>query len=197
MHDDATGRFTSGGDSGFNKPGDKGSSGKITVRGNELGGFNMTEEELRASAAQYYKNNLAGQTVERKDIGTIRFSDGGFEKPKSSSADTRKLKVIPYLPDIIKNGELISSEPDRKGRRNIKAFHVIAHDVQIGKDEPVRVTIREDNNGNLYYDHVIAKEKASGQRSTPATNPEELPTGVSNSIGQEEWVVNLFLEDEE
>lgn len=181
-------------------PKGQGESGKaIAVRGNELGGFNMTDDELRSRAEQYYKKNLVGHTVERKDIGTILFSDGGFSKPISLSADTRKLKVFPYLPQIIQDGELISTAPDRKKRRNVKAFHVIAHDVKIGEDEPVRVrvTIREDNNGNLYYDHVIAKEKASGQRSDPATNPGELPTGVNNSLGQDDWVVNLFLDGEE
>ncbi len=59
--------------------------------------------------------------------------------------------------------------------------------------ETVRVSIRKDNMGKLYYDHVISK--APGE--TPTGNKSGGPKGVNNSIGQDDWVVNLFLDGEE
>lgn len=46
-----------------------GGGGSITVRGNELGGHNMTKEELRAAAVDYYKKNLAGTSVKHPELG--------------------------------------------------------------------------------------------------------------------------------
>lgn len=47
--------------------------------------------------------------------------------------------------------------------------------------------------GKLYYDHVISKTLGK----TPTGNKSGGPQGVTNSIGQEEWIVNLFIEDKE
>lgn len=171
--------------------------GTITVRGNELAGFGVSGTELRAAAVDYYKKHLAGTSVKHPELGEILFSQGGYKKPISFSADERKLKLFPFLPDIIKKGELIEIETDRDKRRNINAFYVLRSVIALGKEKiNVRINIREDNQGNLYYDHVIAKERTSGQRSDPATNPAELPKGVANSMPQNNWIVNIFLDKE-
>ena len=47
--------------------------------------------------------------------------------------------------------------------------------------------------GKLYYDHVISK--APGE--TPTGNKSGGPKGVNNGLGQDDWVVNLFLDGEE
>ena len=171
--------------------------GTITVRGNELAGFGVSGTELRAAAVDYYKKHLAGTSVKHPELGEILFSQGGYKKPISFSADERKLKLFPFLPDIIKKGKLIEIEADRDKRRNINAFYVLRSVIALGKEKiNVRINIREDNQGNLYYDHVIAKERTLGQRSDPATNPAELPKGVTNSIHENSLVVNMFLDKE-
>ena len=63
------------------------------------------------------------------------------------------------MPDIIKNGELLEDNSDKYGRTNVFNFYTLKSKINIdGKDEVVRVSVRKDNNGRLYYDHVIQKD---------------------------------------
>lgn len=168
--------------------------GTITIRGNELGGFNMTSAELRNAAVDYYKKHLAGTTVKHPELGDVIFSRGGYKKPIAFSADTRKLKLFPFLPEIIKRGELIETEKDRDNRNNVKAFYVLGADVKIsGKQEKIRITIRRDDKGNLYYDHVVAKRTLD---SSPAYNVGRDVQGLNNSIADSNLVVNIFFAGE-
>ena len=186
-------------------------AGSITVRGNELGGHNMTREELRAAAIDYYKKNLAGTKVKHPELGEVHFSMGGYKKPISFSADERKLKLFPFLPDIIKKGEIIKKEQDKRDRQNVNAFYTIKCPVNVqGKDESIRLTIRADSNGKLYYDHVISKPLANSDRlneselakgnnssdSSPVHNTERDIQGVINSIDKPNCIVNLFFDGE-
>lgn len=173
-------------------PKGQGESGKITVRGNELAGFGTTGDALRTAAVDYYKKNLAGTTVKHHELGEILFSQSGYKKPVSFSADERKLKLFPFLPDIIKNGTVIETDTDKHKRANVSAFYTLKCPVEIdGKTENVRVSIRKDNMGRLYYDHVISKTLGN----TPSGYKSGGPKGVNNSIDQEDMVVNLFIED--
>ncbi len=186
-------------------------SGGITVRGNELGGHNMTREELRAAAVDYYKKNLAGTSVKHPELGEVHFSMGGYKKPISFSADERKLKLFPFLPDIIKQGEVIESKEDTHHRVNVTDFYTIKCPIQInGKEENVRLSIRKDNMGKLYYDHVISKPLANSDRlnesglakgnsysgKTPARNKSGGSKIDNTSIVDGEFVVNIFFEGE-
>lgn len=184
-------------------------SGSITVRGNELGGHNMTHEELRAAAVDYYKKNLAGTSVKHPELGEVHFSMGGYKKPISFSADERKLKLFPFLPDIIKQGEIIKKEQDKRVRQNVNAFYTIKCPVNVqGKDESIRLTIRADSNGKLYYDHVISKPLANSDRlnesglakgnncSSGTAYNDSQSREVNNSISDSEYVVNLFFDGE-
>lgn len=110
---------------------------------------------------------LANTEVDHHKLGKILFTKNGFKKPISFSGDERKLKLFPYLPDIIKNGELLEDNSDKYGRTNVFNFYTLKSKINIdGKDEVVRVSVRKDNNGRLYYDHVIQKD--IGFRKTPS-----------------------------
>ena len=100
MHDDATGRFTSGGDSGFNKPGDKGSSGdKIYVVVKPVDDIKAE----RKKTLQWYKDNLQGKTVTHEKLGEIYFnSKAGYHSINKSGSE--KLALVKYLPQLIENG---------------------------------------------------------------------------------------------
>ena len=170
----------------------QGESGSLNVKGNELAGFAITGEALRDVARTYYEENLAGHSVKHPELGDVFFSKSGHKKPISFSADERKLRMFPFLPDIIKNGQVMPDDKDRYGRKNVTAFYTLKSPVVYdGKTEIVRVTIRKDNMGRLYYDHVINKTL----EETPAGNKSGGSKGVNNSIAPEEWIVNLFIED--
>lgn len=165
----------------------------ISIKGNKLGEYN-SKEELREKAKEYYEKHLANTEVEHPKLGKILFTKNGFKKPISFSGDERKLKLFPYLPDIIQNGELANTEKDKRNRNNFENIHTIKSDISLdGKRESVRIIIREDNNGNLYYDHTINKEDfvSSGYKSGSRKSPL-----VEDSVPQEDYVVNLFFEEE-
>ena len=137
----------------------------IIVKGDELG-KNLSGKELRNKAEEYYKNNLANKTVKNEKLGTVKFSQGGFSKPISASGDERKLKLFPFLPDIISTGKVSDLKPDRYNRPNVKGFYTIRKTINFeGNECKVMVSIREDNNGKLYYDHAFIKDMQKGEDS--------------------------------
>ncbi len=155
----------------------------IEVTGNEFG-ENLSLGELRKSAVKFYKKELQGKSVQHPELGEIKFTSAGRDKFSSTSADARKLKVVPKLEDIIKTGRVVGEEENHKktAHFNIKKYFFLANDVVMeGKPVTVGVTVFEDNNGNLYYNHNIldeTKAKASPGsaggthevRSTPPYN---------------------------
>lgn len=145
-------------DGKFGKGGGKAKEGKLVLTGTELGGKDLEPSVLRNKAKEYYKNNLAGTKVKNPELGEIEFSSGGFRKPVSLSADIRKLQLFPALKEIIAKGKLIKSEDDRYKRANVDKFYTLLSPVTLnGENIKVRVSIRKDSTGKLYYDHVVAK----------------------------------------
>ncbi len=163
----------------------------LIIDENKLGSASIPADELRKIAVEYYKNNLAGTSVHHEELGKIIFSNSGFKKPISFSADIRKLRLFPYLPEIIKNGKVITEENDKRDRVNVQKFYTLVSEVVLdGKKEKIRVNIRKDSNGNLYYDHVINKPRMNSDR----LNKSGLTRGVNNSMPEESVVVNIFYE---
>jgi hypothetical protein len=115
-------------------------------------------KELRGLAKEYYVNNIAKTTVFNKDIGTIYFPSKGYKKPVSFSGDVRKLILFPYIKEIMKNAKLVKTERDRKKQPNIFIWYIIESEVLL--DEKiilVRINLKKDNRGNIYYDHFICE----------------------------------------
>jgi hypothetical protein len=104
-----------------------------------------------------------------RDVG---FNRVGREKFISEAADRRKLMLLAAVPDIIRDGSLVSSEPPRDpGKVNLKAVHRIAADVDLdGEMLRVEVVVRETRSGDFYYTHFIEDRPAApGARFDPAT----------------------------
>lgn len=134
---------------------------------------------------------MAGTTVEHPKLGKINFSNKGYKKPISFSADERKLRIFPYLPEIIKSGKIISSENDRYSRKNINEWVVLSSSVKIdNKQETIRVNVRKDSSGNLYYDHVIRKSDSGTAYNDSQSN------GFNSNISDTDEVVNIFFDNE-
>ena len=149
-------------------------------------------KQLRSWADEYYKNNLAGHTTEHPVLGQIIFTQGGFNKPRSFSADPRKLKLVPALPQIIACGHIVSTDCDRKQRKNMDCVYKLETNVVLEKQRiKVRVVIRSDNNGRLYYDHQIKEPELVSAITNAGV------TQVSNnSITPTKWIVNLFIDNQ-
>lgn len=139
---------------------------EIELKPNELDSITDIEE-LRKAAHEYYKNNLQGKPINKEGLGDIRFSGKGWKEFVHTSADTDKLKAVPQLPEIIKNGKLGKFQEDNKGRKdNIKGFHPIYCNLKTNSGvKKAEALIAEDLEGNLFYtmfldyDRPVAKNK--------------------------------------
>lgn len=124
-----------------------------TLTGNELGDFGGDVKALRAAAKAFYKDKLQGTSVENPALGTVRFTKAGKSKFFHSTADKKKLAMLPALAELISKGEYVRSRALNKPRAdNIVAFHWIRGTVRLdGQTFPIAVNISEDSNGNKFY----------------------------------------------
>ena len=87
---------------------------------------------------------------------------------------------------------MIQTEKGRYNRPQVDEWVVLESKISYkGEDTIVRVNLRKDSNGRLYYDHVISKSLGGTAYNDSQSK------GVNNSIGQKEPVVNLFILDKE
>ena len=122
----------------------------IQINNNKLGN---TDKQIRENSQHYYKEELQGKIFSNPELKNILFSNKGFKKLKSSSADINKLKVLPYLPQIIEQGKYAGSEAIRHSRKDgIIKFHRINANVLINKKiENMSVLIGETRDNLIFY----------------------------------------------
>ncbi|MFO0788788.1 MAG: hypothetical protein U0805_04975 [Pirellulales bacterium] len=113
----------------------------------------------------------SGVVVQHSRLGPIKFSGKGIKKSIFAGVDPAKLLMVADLPKILSRAVFVQSKPPADSHRehNVKAYHTLGAKVQVG---PATVdclfTIREDNNGNLYYNH---RAFASAQKESLLGNP--------------------------
>ena len=87
------------------------------ITGEEIAPRSMDLKGLRAAARDFFANTLRGTSVRSDALGRdVEFR--GSRKPFNTSANLDKLRLFAALPDIIRHGELISSEAPRTPKRN-------------------------------------------------------------------------------
>lgn len=154
------------------------------LHGGELGPPVDDIKALRQQAADYYRANLLGKPEVNNDLGRpIQFASPG--KSLSDSPNPDKLKVFPALRDIAREGRVIASGPDAKGRSNVKAWHYIQAPVEVeGRPTKVTMSVREDDKGHLYYNHVVRDGEWAGGPQGLGTPPSEGGTGTLRTGGE-------------
>lgn len=161
----------------------------------EIGPLNISADELRDRARQWYVDNLKGRSVASAALDGRFVSFASARKSFSMSADPRAIRAFAALEAVISRGRLVDSAPDSKGRKNIKAWHFIDGLVEIaGERVVVRVSVREDNNGNLYYNHVLQDgDPSPGTRRSYMQSRRRNQSGVaaSDDIAESGQELNL------
>lgn len=139
----------------------------VTLSGEEIAPAGTPDTELRKAAKEWFKANLTGKTIESQALGgPVRFATA--RKPISSSADIRKLQLFAAIPDLIANAPEVDTQPARDGAPSVKAWHYLRGTVDLaGEALEVTLSVREDNNGNFYYNHVI-ESGAPSELTDPA-----------------------------
>lgn len=125
----------------------------IKITGNEFEG--NTIEEKRENAKTYFEENFKNQKFPNKKWGKEIKVLGG-SKTFSNTANIDKINSFKYLDKMLKEATYLTSKPENKGRTNIKQWHYLGN--KINKNDIVIVTVREDNNGDIYFNHSLEDE---------------------------------------
>lgn len=154
---------------------------QASITGTEFGDEALPVADLRRAARAWYDTNVRGTAVVNAASGReIKFGRGN--KAFGSSANPEKVKLFAALPALLERGEIVASEApaDAFAEKNVKAYHWLEGTVSIGgRSVRVGVTIREDDKGNLYYNHNPIKGKGPQPpeaRTTPAHKAGGLPS---------------------
>ena len=129
-----------------------------------------TDKECRAIAKQKYSKL---DYVEKDGI-RVDFKPIGYKETKSHSADKNVLYVLGDMDKLIKQSVFMFVEPNTdEDKNNTLNFLNYAAKTKInGSDYYVRILIREDRDGNFYYDNEnISVEKIKGVLESPTNIP--------------------------
>ena len=123
--------------------------------------------KTRKEAKKYFKSwaaeNLTGKKVYHKELDKyVVFSSRGIDHVLSSNISFNKMRLILQAEEMLKNSHLIAFEEDYKKRNNIKGvYRMRSNAILEGEDIKVILTLREGENGVIYYDHKIEEIKES------------------------------------
>jgi len=139
------------------------------VTGEEIAPRTVDVKTLRKEARQWYEDKLRERSVTNWASGwEIKFRSPN--KAFSFSANPDKLRLFAALAPIIEHGEIKHSNPpkDVTVEPTTRAYHWLEAPVSLnGEVITVGVTIREDANGNLYYNHNPMEKAPSSTRWRP------------------------------
>ena len=118
-------------------------------------------------AKKYFKawayTHLRGKKVFHKELDKfVVFSSKGIDHVLSSKISLKKMYLIQQAEEMLKNSHLIAFAEDYKGRDNIKgAYRMSTKATLEGEELKVILTLREGENGVIYYDHKIEEIEES------------------------------------
>lgn len=125
---------------------------------------------LREKAKAFFQAFLLPRTpVVTRDGRSVRFTMSGYRETQQHSADARVLQIVPNLPSLIARAIPLWSEPSTKATKpNIIAFHHYGTKAEIdGKPFYVRILLREDNDGHIYYDNDATTIEQESETTAP------------------------------
>ena len=187
---------------------DKNNFYNVDITGNEFGRYKDLNE-LRKKATTWYTANLQGTSVYNPALGEIRlekgigrsdvrFSRKGKSKMAHTSANEKKLLLVPSLKELIEKSNFITEAAPTKDKHKDEYFYYLHCSVGSGNNrEYVIVTVVQDQGNNLsYYNHNVltaAEYKkiedtyigAHGtEYSRSGQNPQEVPSFTNSITGK-------------
>ncbi len=124
--------------------------------------FKTLKEAKKYFKAWAYKH-LRGKKVFHKELDKyVVFSSKGIDHVLSSKISLKKMYLIQQAEEMLKNSHLIAFVEDYKKRDNIKgAYRMRTTATFEGEEVKVILTLREGENGVIYYDHKIEEIEES------------------------------------
>ena len=139
-------------------------------------------------AKKYFKawayTHLRGKKVFHKELDKfVVFSSKGIDHVLSSKISLKKMYLIQQAEEMLKNSHLIAFAEDYKGRDNIKgAYRMSTKATLEGEELKIILTLREGENGVVYYDHKIEEiEESTTPPRKSRANPfcgDSAPTNI-------------------
>ena len=125
-------------------------------------------------------------------LGKIVFSAKGISEAVRHSCGIDKLKLVPYLRDVIETGAAEQWQ-DLVHKRNdgLIQFCNIKNTVYLsGKKEDVRVIVGKHRNGNFYYDMFLIKpnkQQTQDKKPTVVTRIESRGDGGHATVAEKNY----------
>jgi len=104
-----------------------------------------TAKEMHARAEEIMKTFT---TADHPKLGAVRFSGDGRDKTLFDKRTPHEFQSVQALPHLVRKGLWKSSSPDRKGRKDVVAFHTLEAGLHIGTAAyRAELTIKETSAG--------------------------------------------------
>lgn len=146
---------------------------------------------LRDAVKTWAKKRFSKDTaVSNADTGwQVQVTAKGIEDSLSHGFDDLLARSVPFIPQIVEGGIHVDSIP----KTSRLMSHVFANKIKLdGKDYVVGFVLREDGNGNRFYDHelteIIDSDRLAPVKQREATG--ELRTDQNTPSGPPELLAN-------
>lgn len=116
-----------------------------------------TLKEAKRFFLKWALEHLRGKKIYHKELKKyVVFNRTGIEHSLSSKISYDKLKLITQAEKMLKESHLIGFEEEYKGRENIAGVYRMKANAVLDEEKVgVILTLREGENGVIYYDHKI------------------------------------------
>ena len=114
------------------------------------------KKKLRSNLKEWARKNFSKDTsVSNADTGwEVLVTPRSIEKSLSHGFDELLARSVPFIPQIIEGGIHIASIEKKPGLMS----HIFANKIRLdGRDYVVGFVLREDVNGNRFYDHELTE----------------------------------------
>jgi diguanylate cyclase (GGDEF)-like protein len=121
---------------------------------------------LRDSAKDVYTRLAKKGPVTTRDNREVRLTPVGFKKTRSHSADPKTLRIVPQLRTLFEQAVPLWSDTvkRRTPQESVRAYHNYGAKARFDDgDYYVRLVVREDVNGNIYYDNELSQVEKIGE----------------------------------
>jgi hypothetical protein len=127
---------------------------KVTLKGDELGDY-QSMKELRQKALAHAESFIGKKFTNAATGRSIVVPKTGVRHTIATGSD-QLIKTVPAIPDLLKNGRLVKSEPDKRGDPNIIAVETYSAPIEIeGQQYHAIVKVKKYSDGRRFYDHGL------------------------------------------
>ena len=143
---------------------------------------------LRKALLEWAKGRFPnGATVKNADQGwDVQVTPRGITKTLSHGYDETLARSVPFIPQIIETGIYVAKGKTENGMKT----HIFANKLLLdGKDYVVGFVLREDQNGQRFYDHELTEIINPDSLNPASPSKEEARTGTRANRGN---VMNIL-----